>query len=64
VGSPCPGGDRGSTSTDADAIAAAETLDAVLAGWPTEHVEKFLLAYVKLEIVLKRRSITLPPIGS
>jgi hypothetical protein len=58
-----PDGDRGSVTADDDAIAAAETLDGVLTEWPAEHLEEFLLAYVKLEIVLERRGITLPPIG-
>lgn len=44
--------------------AAIGTTDVVVANWPDEHWDAFVLAYVKLEQVLERRSIVLPPIGN
>lgn len=41
-----------------------EALDAAISTWPPEHWELFLLAYVKLDLTLAHRKITLPPIGT
>lgn len=43
--------------------AAIAATDEVVASWPAEHWGAFVLAYVKLERVLTRRAITLPPIS-
>jgi hypothetical protein len=47
-----------------DASAAACTLDSVLTRWPDQLIDSFLLAYIKLEITLRRRHVVLPPIGT
>jgi hypothetical protein len=39
-------------------------LDHAISTWPAEHWARFLLAYVKLDLTLTRRGITLPPIGT
>jgi hypothetical protein len=62
-GSRVPDLDRGSAGCDSGAIAVAERLDDLLADWPDELLERFLLAYVKLPIVLRRKRFTLPPVG-
>ena len=40
------------------------SLDDTVAAWPEEHWEKFLLAYLKLDLTLARRGVALPPIGT
>lgn len=37
--------------------------DTVVAAWPDEEWDRFVLAYVKLEQVLERRSLAIPSIG-
>ena len=59
-----PAHDRGSDPVSADVVAAAQTLDRVLDGWPAEHVVGFLRTYINLKIVLRRRNIVLPPVGT
>jgi hypothetical protein len=41
-----------------------EHLDAVILGWPTGEFAGFVNAYAKLERVMERRHVTLPPIDA
>ena len=48
---------------DPEVEAAAARLETRLAGWPDELLENFVLAYVKLPLVLRRKRFAMPAIG-
>ena len=47
---------------DADPATSVIRVDEILTGWPDRLFDGFVLAYAKLEQVLERRSLPLPPI--
>jgi hypothetical protein len=51
------------TPRSEDPEQAVAHFDVILGGWPDGELERFFLAYAKLEQVLERRAIVLPPIG-
>ena len=57
-----PDHDRGSAPSETPQAAIA--VDEALTNWPEEQLATFLRTYVNLEIVLRRRNIVLPPIGT
>lgn len=54
--------DRGSGPSETPE--AVIVVDEALTNWPEEQQATFLRTYVNLEIVLRRRNIVLPPIGT
>ena len=52
-----------SASRAAQPAPAVQRVDEVLGSWPTDLFDRFCHAYAKIENVLMRRTIVIPPIG-
>lgn len=50
-------------SRAAQATPAAQRVDEILTSWPADLFDRFCHAYAKIENVLMRRTIVMPPIG-